>query len=152
MKNTNNNKKIEVKVMCNPNDVFNEENNTKEEVAEINGNETLNLDEMLEEIEEFAEETALYSHFAIVKKIYADEEARNGFSQVVANSYYAVEEYLDEYKGLSSCIYACLQIAEAPEDVFSDYLDRLKAIKNNLIKSKEMLAFMADEMEVELNV
>lgn len=146
---TNNYMKVEESNMYK---MFNEENNMKEDVEQMNENVEINLNETLDGFENFVE--AMFSRFqlALITEIYADEDVKDEFGSIVAETYCEIDDYMFELKNISTVIYVCLQIAEASEDDYRDYLNRLKALKSKLENLKGILHFMADEMEVELNV
>lgn len=131
---------------------INNKNFKKEAVNQMNENVEINLNETLDGFENFVD--AMFSSFqlALITEIYEDEDVKDEFSSIVADTYYEIDDYMVELKNISTIIYVCLQIAEASEEDYRDYLNRLKAIKSKLENLKGMLYFMANEMEVTLNV
>ena len=124
----------------------------KEEIVKMNENERINLNEELDKFEDFVESMFYVFQLAIDTKMYTGEGIKDDFSYIVEETYYEIDNHMIELKNLSSVIYECLKIVQAPEELFIDYLNRLKALKSKLENLKGMLYFMANEMEVTLNV
>ena len=128
-------------------------NYKKVEEFEMNRINAIDLDEEIVELEDRVDTIIMYTQLVIETKMYEDDEIVDEFGPIVAKTYEeVVDSYTDELKELATCIYACLKVIEAPDDFFGKYLNKLKAIESKIIKLKEMFTFVANEMEVTLNV